>query len=221
MSIKNKDFVSLNYVGKLKDGTIFDTTIETIAKENDLYDPKIKLSPAKICVGENQILPGIDESLIGKKVGEKYTLELSPENAFGKKDIKKIKTVSFNTFDNFEQPPRPGLQIEDGMGRIGTIMRVAGGRVTINYNHPLSGKDVVYEIEILEKIEDDTEKVKIYLNNIMKLAEDKINVEVNEGNAKIELPFKLPEEFLKELSDRIKDVCQLKEVNLEGKEPKQ
>ena len=218
MSIKNKDFVSLNYTGKLKEGIMFDTTIESVARENNIYDPKMKLKPARICVGEEQILPGIEKSLIGKKVGDKYTIELKPEEAFGKKDIKKIKTVSLNTFDNFEEPPRPGLQVEDNLGRLGTIMRVAGGRVTINYNHPLAGKEVVYDVEILEKIDDEIEKVKIYVNNIMKISEEKFNVEITENKAKIELPFVLPEQFISELAERIKDSCQLKEVKIEGKE---
>lgn len=88
--VKLKDFISLDYTGKLADGTVYDTTVKKVAEENDLPTEKRIFTPVTICVGENQILPGLDEELIDKEIGKEYTITLPPEKAFGKRDVKKM-----------------------------------------------------------------------------------------------------------------------------------
>ena len=63
----------------------------------------------------------------------------------GKKDVKKVQLVPLATFKEHKLNPHPGLQV-DFDGKIGTVMRVSGGRVMVNFNHPLSGKEIIYEI---------------------------------------------------------------------------
>ena len=70
--LKEKDFIELEYTGKLKDdNAIFDTTDEKIAKDNDLFQENAEYKPITICIGQGQIIKGLDQSLPGKET-EKY-----------------------------------------------------------------------------------------------------------------------------------------------------
>ena len=177
ITLQKNDFVVVEYTGKLPDGKIFDTTSEKIAKEAKIFSEKMKYEPAEICIGEQQVLPGLDTALMGKEVGKKYTVNLSPEQAFGKRDIKKIKMVPSATFMEHKVQPFPGLQI-DVDGEIGTVLRVAGGRILVNFNHPLAGKEVIYEVEVKRKITEPKEQVTAFVHRVFGIPEEQIGVEI-------------------------------------------
>src|SRR3989344_1222392 len=142
--IKKNDFVEIEYTGRLKESNaVFDTTQEKVAKENDLYDKNADYSPLIICVGENHILRGLEEQMIGKETGKEYAFEVSSDNAFGRKDPKLIQLVPTNKFRQQNIQPFPGLQLNiDGV--FGVVKTVSGGRCLVDFNHPLAGKDLVY-----------------------------------------------------------------------------
>ena len=88
-TVKKDDFVELEYTGVLKDlNAVFDTTSEETAKKEGIHDPKMTYGPVSICIGQGQILQGLDSSLEGLEVGKEHELTLPPEKAFGKKDGK-------------------------------------------------------------------------------------------------------------------------------------
>ncbi|MBU0460023.1 MAG: peptidylprolyl isomerase [Nanoarchaeota archaeon] len=205
------DFIVVDYTGKLKDGKIFDTTVEQVAKDNGFYEEKMKFGSATICVGEQQILPGLDQQLIGKEVGESFTVELGPEQAFGKRDVKKMRIMPISAFKEHNMQPQPGLQI-DVDGQIGTITRVSGGRIIVNFNHPLAGKEVVYEVKISKKIIDHSEKIIAFLNTTLKIPEDKIKVEITEEKATVSLPTELPAQFTDIVAQKLAGLVKLKEI---------
>jgi len=155
--IKIKDFVEVEYTGKLKeDNTIFDTTDETIAKDNNIHNENMNYGPVVVCIGEKQILGGLDKQLEGKETGKEYNIELKPEEAFGKKDAKLLKMIPSGKFKQQGVQPQPGLQINiDGM--MGTIRTAAGGRIIVDFNHPLSGKEIIYNIKLNKIITDNKE----------------------------------------------------------------
>src|SRR3989344_2875820 len=127
MVLKEHDFVEIDYIGKIAHGVVFDTTFAEVAKKHNLKD-KSTYKPITICIGEQQVLKGIDKSLVGKEVGNTYIVTLSPEDAFGKKDPKLIRLVPLRTFHKQKVQPQPGLQV-DIDGSIATVLRVSGGRV--------------------------------------------------------------------------------------------
>ena len=89
--VKKGDFIEVSYIGKVASTqVIFDLTDEKLAKEQHIYNPNHIYGPLIICIGEAQILKGIDDNLVGKEVGKTYRIELNAENAFGKKDPKLI-----------------------------------------------------------------------------------------------------------------------------------
>jgi FKBP-type peptidyl-prolyl cis-trans isomerase 2 len=204
MVIKNKDFVEIEYTGKVKEGGIvFDTTNEKIAKENEIYNEKMTYGPVVICVGENQVLAGLDKALEEKEVGNDYSVELKPEEAFGKKDAKLIQLIQTSKFLKQNVQPVPGLQVNID-GAMGLVKTVSGGRTLVDFNHPLSGKDVIYDIKIMKLITEDIEKLKAFLKLQLDLKEVDVNIENNE--AKVQLKQDIPEEAKKKLGEKIKEL---------------
>ncbi|WP_394335058.1 peptidylprolyl isomerase [Thermococcus litoralis] len=192
MKVAKKDVIRLHYIGKIKEtGEIFDTTYEDVAKEAGIYSEKGIYGPVPIAVGAGHVIKGLDEALEGLEVGKKYTIELPPEKAFGKRDPKLIKTFTIGQFRRQGIYPFPGLDVEieteSGKKLKGRVMSVSSGRVRVDFNHPYAGKTVVYEVEILEKIDDPIEKVKALIElRIPRIDFEKVQIEVGENDVKID-----------------------------------
>ncbi|MBT6995271.1 peptidylprolyl isomerase [Candidatus Woesearchaeota archaeon] len=222
VKIKKGDFVELDYTGKVKlMDKVFDTSNEEVAKSNNIYNEKMKYGPITICVGEKNVLQGLDDELDGKETGKDYEIDIAPEKAFGKKDPKKMKIVSMSLFRKQKMNPYPGLQINaDGM--IGTVRSVSGGRVNLDFNHPLAGRDLVYTFKILKKVEDLKEKV----DSVMKFGlemfgPDMFKKELTENNLKITSKIKMPEQIVKTFSDKFKKLVPgLEKVEFIEEKPK-
>ncbi len=221
-TVKRHDFVELEYTGKLADGTVFDTTDEKIAKRSMLLLPTENrtFAPAVICVGERQLLPGLDEQLAGKEVGKEYTVPIPTEKAFGKRDVKKMKIIPASTFREHKMSPHPGVQINVD-GELGTVTRVAGGRVIVNFNHPLAGKDVVYTFTVRRKIIDISEQITSFVHSTLRIPQGQMSVQIVEGKAIVELPLPLPGEFSELLGTKLTELTGLKSVEFKGKEGKE
>jgi len=157
--IKKNDFIELDFTGRVKNAEIFDTNLKEEAKKIGL---EIESRPLVICIGQNMVLPAIDEFLEGKEIG-KYTLELSPEKAFGPRNRDYLKTMPVKIFHEKQILPKPGMvfQFDNLLGRISAV---SGGRVIVDFNNPLAGKDVVYELNAKKKISDIKEKAEVLIN---------------------------------------------------------
>jgi len=199
MKLKKGDFVELEYVGKLSDGTIFDVTSAERAKKEGLYREQYRYGPRIICLGEGNIVRGIDEFLIGKEHGS-YTLSLVPEQAFGKKNAKLMKIVPLQTFTKEKIKPFPGLQVNmDGF--LGIVKTVSGGRVIVDFNHPLAGKDIVYELIVKRVITDAPEKIAAYLTLLFG---QKVPHMYDKGTLTIHIP--LPEQLQQEVEKKLREL---------------
>jgi len=200
--VSNKDFIEIEYTGKLKEeNVIFDTTDEKVAKENNLeshgYEPVI------ICVGEQQLLKGIDKNLEGKDIGKEYDFVINPEDAFGNKNAKLIQLIPTSKFKKQNIQPMPGLQLNiDGM--VGTIKTVSGGRTMVDFNHPLAGKELAYKIKINKKITDDKEKLQGYLK--LSLGTKDVETEISNSEAKVIVKNEIPKEAEERLRNKISEL---------------
>ncbi|RMF05525.1 peptidylprolyl isomerase [Candidatus Woesearchaeota archaeon] len=159
MMVKQGEFVKIEYTGRVKDsGEVFDTTDESVAKENNVYDPSAQYGARIICVGKGHVLKGLDAAIAEHKVGDSFTVSLKPEDAFGKKSAKLIQLISTGKFKKEGINPVPGMRVNvDNM--TGTIKSVSGGRTLVDFNHPLAGKELVYEVRIVEPVSDRREQV--------------------------------------------------------------
>jgi FKBP-type peptidyl-prolyl cis-trans isomerase 2 len=193
MKINKGDFVEIEFIGKVLEGEVFDTNIEEELKklERTKQDKK-----TVICIGEGMILKAIDEFLIGKDLG-KYTLSLTPEESFGTRKRELIKTMLISVFNSSQHKPQIGMLFTfDNM--IGKINAVSGGRVVVDFNNPLSGKNVVYELDVKSRIDDENEKIKSLMNYFFKkefefeVKDKKLIIKAEENYANFVSLFKEP-----------------------------
>lgn len=202
MSLKEGDFIELNFVGKLSDGSVFDTTLESVAKEHSLNYKSGVFKPMIVCIGKGQLVKGLDKALVGLDLG-KHSINVSKEEGFGKKDAKLLQLVPSKFFKKNNIRPVAGLSV-DIDGSRGIIRSVSGGRIVVDFNNPMSGHDLVFEVELLRKVVDLKEKVSSILD-FMQLPADSISV--NGFEVIISFKFDLPDEYSKFTEKTIKEYC--------------
>jgi peptidylprolyl isomerase/FKBP-type peptidyl-prolyl cis-trans isomerase SlyD len=189
MALKEGDFVRINFTGKIKEtGEVFDTTYETVAKNHDLYDPKLIFRARPVVIGARHILPGIDKGLVGAELGEKNVTDVAPEDGFGKRDPSKIKVIPIREFKRKGVSPVPGMRIEldDAVGR---VQSVGGGRVRVDLNHGLAGKILEYEVKVEEKVNKKEEKIRQLLElYIPGVDSQEFRITLKEKTAEIVVP---------------------------------
>ncbi|MDK2795182.1 MAG: FKBP-type peptidyl-prolyl cis-trans isomerase SlyD [Archaeoglobaceae archaeon] len=154
--ISNGDFVKISYTAKLETGEVIDTTSEEVAKRSGIFNENTKYGDIYAVVGEGHVLKGLDEDLVGKEVGYKGEVKIPPAKAFGEYDPSKKDSISIT---KFREKPEVGQRVRIGE-KFGTVERIIGRRVIVDFNHPLAGKNIIFEYEIKEKLERLEEKLK-------------------------------------------------------------
>ena len=94
MTFNKGSLILLDYTAKIKDtGEVFETTIEEDAKKNSLHDHNVKYQPKLVSVGESWVIKGFDEALEKTSVGDKTTIEITPDKGFGERDTGKVRMI--------------------------------------------------------------------------------------------------------------------------------
>ena len=214
MKIEKGDFVEIDFVGRIKEtGQIFDLTDEKVAEENHLTPHHHEghpshFEPLVFCVGEGEVVKGLDQAIQGKEVGQRYVVEVPPEDGFGKKDAKLMKLVPTNLFRKQNIAPMPGLQVNiDTM--MGTIRTVTGGRTLVDFNHPLAGRLLVYEVTIRRKLTTEEEKVKAFLKLHMRIKPDEIDIKDHQIVVKQEVPATVQKEVMEKMKNVIPSIMSI------------
>lgn len=136
---KQGDTVKVHYTGRLDDGTVFDTSADR--------------EPLEFTIGSGQVIPGFEEGIIGVSVGKSKTITIPSDQAYGQRCEELIMVVDRNEFPE-DMKPEIGdrLQVCDPDGQM-MIVEVTGAdesSVTMDGNHPLAGKDLTFDIELVE-----------------------------------------------------------------------
>jgi len=207
MGLKNNDFIELDFVGKVREtGEIFDTTIEEEAKKADLLkdanNEDRKFEPLRICIGQGMVVKGLDKELADKETEKDYEIELGPEDAFGKRDIKLVRIMPLSAFRERGIEPVAGMMLALDNFLV-KISAVTSGRVIADFNNPLSGKHIIYKFRIKRKIDDAKEKVEILSELFFGKPE---NISMENNKAIIELKMKLPENIKEEFVKKFKEI---------------
>jgi len=159
MPIEKGDFILINYVGKVKEtNDVFDTTIEDVAKKERLYKESEIYEPKLVVVGEGWVLKALDESLLSFEVGKKDSVEIPPEKAFGNRDPEKVRMVPLRRLVAKGINPQLGMRVEVD-GKLATVRIIGAGRVQLDFNPPLAGKTLIYEVTVEKKIEEKAERI--------------------------------------------------------------
>ncbi|ANF22380.1 FKBP-type peptidyl-prolyl cis-trans isomerase [Thermococcus piezophilus] len=149
MKVEVGDFVVFNYIGRFEAGEIFDTSYEDVAKENGIYVEDREYGPLGVNVGVGEIIPGLDEALIGMEIGEKKTITIPPEKGYGMPNPELIIEVPITEFSNVGIEPIQGMYVMTDSG-IAKITKVSEENVTLDFNHPLAGKTLIFEVKIVD-----------------------------------------------------------------------
>lgn len=204
MKTKKGDLVEVEFTAMTKDGIVFDTTSEEEAKKNNIFVEGKKFEPIRIFIGEREVVKGFDKALEDKEIQKEYEVEVRAEEAYGPRNASLIKVFPI---DFFETVPSRGTFVNvDGI--IAKVISVTPGRVLLDFNNPLAGKDVIYKFKILKIIEDEKEK----LEELAKKSGTKIEIQEENGKFKI-IAEKFPLEFREKAKKLVK-----KEIIFEEKQ---
>jgi len=206
------EFVLIDYVGKVKDtNEIFDITKEEVAKKEGIYKPEFKYGPVPIIIDAEFILPGLNEAAKEMEVGQKKTVELSPEKAFGKRSEELLKLIPEARFHEQGIEPHVGEYVT--INRLkGKVLSVDGGRIRVDFNHPLAGKTLVYEIEMVGKITENAEKVKAVVYYFIGIPKEETKAEIKDNE--VEISFDKRFDILNEAKQNIAETI-IKWVGIE------
>jgi FKBP-type peptidyl-prolyl cis-trans isomerase 2 len=136
---KNGDSVKVHYTGKLKDGTVFDSSRGR--------------EPIEFTIGERSVIPGFEDAVIGMKTGETKTIHIAAENAYGARREDMVFEVTREEFPAHITPEvnqQFRVLQDDGRSVIVTIMEVTDEHVVLDANHPLAGEELIFDIELTE-----------------------------------------------------------------------
>lgn len=135
---KQGDTVRVHYTGTLDDGTVFDSSLGG--------------EPLEFTIGSLEVLPGFEAAIVGLRVGEKKKLSLAPEDAYGVWRREKVFTLGRDRLPP-GMDPKPGMMLE-GRTSAGAVsflvLDVNDQEITLDANHPLAGKQLHFEIELVE-----------------------------------------------------------------------
>lgn len=210
--MKPGDFVEVDYIGKIKDsGEIFDLTKEEVAKKENVYNPKVSYKPVVLILGADFIIKGLDEAIREMSVGEKKKVDIQPEKAFGERREDLVKTIPLAKFKEQNLDPFPGGVVNIGNLR-GRIMSVDGGRVKVNFNHPLAGKTLEYEIEVKSIVKEKPEKVKSIVKYFTGIEEVDVACDGEEAEISIKKDVDVVRPLKKMISEAVIKWCGTKKV---------
>ena len=193
MPFKKGSLILVDYTAKVKDtNEVFETTTEEEAKKHSLHDANIKYQPKLISVGESWVIKGLDDALANANVGDKTTVEVSPDKGFGVRDTGKVRMIPLRKLGEDAEKVSVGDTIELDEKK-GIIRFIGSGRVQVDFNHRFAGKTILYDINIVKALEADEDKITGILKRHMPVEDSKISFKKN-GNA---LDITIPEDLFR------------------------
>jgi len=165
MPFKKGDFLLIDYVARVSEtGEVFDTTLEEVAKEEGVYKEGALYEPMLVVVGEGWILKALDES--------PDKIRLYP--------LRKLRAQGIT--------PQVGMQLQID-GRLATVRTIGSGRVLLDFNPPLAGKTLVYEVTVQKKLQTVREKILALIHRRIPQVEiDKFNMTIRKDKVTIAIP---------------------------------
>lgn len=141
IKVEESDKVAISFIGKLENGEIFKTVDET--------------KPLVIEIGNSEAPPTLEISLKGMQVGDKKTVRVPPDESYGPRNKELLQTIEKGNFEEHINP-RPGLVLSLKVNKDGeehqvpaTVIEIDGDNVTVDYNHPLAGHHLTYDVTVV------------------------------------------------------------------------
>ncbi len=189
MTLQKGDFILIDYVAKVKEtNEVFDTTKEDIAKKEHLHKEGEVHEPKLVVVGEGWVLKALDDSLITMDINKPATVEIPADKGFGQRDPEKIKRVPLRQLLAKEINPVVGARIEY-QGKAATVRSTGAGRVLLDFNPPLAGRTLIYDVTAVKKLDAMEEKIGALIHRrVPVIEENKFKLTIQDKTLTIDMP---------------------------------
>ena len=202
--INKNDFIEIEFTGKISStNEVFDTNIKADAEKADLEIKEIK--PFVLSVGHKMLPAGFDADIEGKEINKEYTLDLKPEDAFGKRNPQLVRMIPTKHFHEQKIDPQRGMQLNLD-GQLVKILSSDRGRTLVDFNNPLAGKPVTYTYKINKTITDQKQKINA-LQEFLFRQQFEFEITDKKITFKIEKQF---EPFVKMFTPKFEEILGLK-----------
>ena len=190
MTFDKGSLILVDYTAKVKDTEeVFDTTIEEDAKKYSIFEQNVKYQPKLVSVGEVSypVLKGLDEALAKTTVGEKLTVEVTPDKGFGERDSGKVRMIPIRKLGEDAEKVSVGDTIEIDNKR-GIIRFIGSGRVQVDYNHKYAGKTILFDVNVKQSLDSENDKIDGILKNRLPVENSKITFDLKDKDVSVTIP---------------------------------
>ena len=133
------DTVRVHYTGKLEDGTVFDSSLDR--------------DPVEFTLGAGQVIPGFEQAVVGMSPGESKTVEVPADQAYGPYREELVQEIDRELVPEdlkLEVGQQLALRLSPGRSIRVTVTKLTESKVTLDANHPLAGKDLTFDLQLVE-----------------------------------------------------------------------
>ncbi len=190
MTFDKGSLILVDYTAKVKDNDeVFDTTLEEDAKKFSIHEQNVKYQPKLVSIGEVSypVLKGLDEALAKTSVGDKLTVEVTPDKGFGERDSGKVRMIPLRKLGEDAEKVSVGDTIEVDNKR-GIIRFIGSGRVQVDYNHRYAGKTILFDVNVIKSLDSSNDKIDGILKNRLPVEDSKISFDIKDDEANITIP---------------------------------
>ena len=157
MTIATGDSVSIEYTGRLKDGTVFDTSRESVAEETELAaeQPDREFTPLTVEIGAGQVIEGLEDALMGMEPGDTPTVRIPPEKGYGEWTEERVQSYDPAELNQQlgDEEPEEGMYLQTQDGNLAEITEITDGAVRVDFNPRLAGETLEFDIEVVSVAE--------------------------------------------------------------------
>jgi FKBP-type peptidyl-prolyl cis-trans isomerase 2 len=154
MGVTTGDSVVVEYTGRLDDGSVFDTSRESVAQEANLVEsqPEREFQPLTVEIGKGRIIDGLEEALVGLDTGETETVTIPPEKGYGEWSDERVTEYDREEFSQMVdgKTPEAGDHLQTQDGGLAEITHVGDDVVNVDFNHSLAGETLEFDVEIVD-----------------------------------------------------------------------
>jgi peptidylprolyl isomerase len=190
LTFNKGSLILVDYTAKVKDSNeVFDTTIEEDAKKHSIHEPNVKYQPKLVSVGEVSypVLRGLDEALAKTTVGDKLSVEVTPDKGFGERDSSKVRMIPIRKLGEDAEKVSVGDTIEVDNKR-GIVRFIGSGRIQIDYNHRYAGKTILYDVNVVKSLDSSNDKIEGILKNRLPLENSNVVFELKDKEVNVTIP---------------------------------
>ena len=154
-TVESGNTVKVNYVGTDEDGNVFDTSYEDKAKEEGIYNEQRNYAPLEFEVGAGNMIKGFDNAVVGMSEGDTKTVTIPPEEAYGPYNENLTQEIPRDQIpEEVELSEGMQLVMQSQQGPVPVVVKSFNNEtVTLDLNHPLAGKTLTFEIELVNIVE--------------------------------------------------------------------